>query len=551
MNWDEYTEMPCIVPRLAGAQNCPTRDTRCDDLEWAADNPDQCHGSPTITGLKVVPPSASVEVGDQMPYAAYLVFSDGRRKDVSAGSAWASSDDSVASIAEDGLATGQAIGVVTVHATYRGLFDFAQLAVSDACDQPAMDIVLVFDRSAGMGNPFTQFGGGASILDLCKDAARTLVRGVRLRTVDRIAVVSCAGTYDETKVPAYHPDANLHIILSGSEPDILAAVNSVQMGNCYLTNSEGKHVSECATGLGAGLQKAYDELTSARARAGSRKVVILCSLGYEVYCAPDPIPIAANMRALGWSVIGIVPVPSFDHFPCNAQSPMGTWAYVQQMVTCDLFYGVTNPDQLPAAFAACLPDLCGKQGDPCLYYIPWAGAPPPAACYRDQLDFLGWKNWDVVGGFVDLLGIDLYPLFPPGHGLYMDLVGTDQENNDPHPEGTIESKRMFNFGPGRYRFSFEMAGNNRQDRGAMSVAVSIGTILSATIQISNWIQPFTLYKYDFSITDATAGKIRFKHNTIPPIYTPTIGLLLDNVKLENLDTGEVLLYDTFDEENPC
>ncbi len=561
MNFDDFEQAPCVVPPSTVGATCVGLDPRCLDLEWAANHPETCPGAATIISLHVVPDVGEVAVGGSVPYSAQLVFSNGKTKDVTEFSIWTVTNSNIASIDNTGLARGITEGTTNVSATYAGLQDIAQLNVSDKCVQAGLDIVIVFDRSAGMADTQTTDGqatpGGLTILQLAKNAAKALVGAAYLTEgKDQIAIVSCAGIYREGQLTPYTPDATLHMRLSHVESSILSAIDVIQTGNCYYDTAPGQHNSECATGIGAGLQRAKEEIEE-NGRADSRKLVVYVGLGYEVYCDPDPPVIAAELLALNYQIAGIVTGPPFTHHPCSTGPPLGamsTWDYVRMLVTCDLFFGVTDLNDLPNAFSTVLPAVCAIQNDPCVYYIAPVVDPPPPTRYRDQLDYDGFINWNVTHGFVDLIGIDLWPL-QPGHGMYVDMVGTDlahRQGKDKNTLGTLESKRTFTLGPGRYRFSIEVSGNLIFPSMPMSIKVTIGNVFSQIITVTDWKQPLTPYIFDFSVPGSTSAPIIIEMIQPVPIdkWVRTVGILIDDVKLENLDTDTVLLFDDFDNENP-
>lgn len=552
MTFDEFKTAPCVVEPDTSGQCGTNPDSRCADPEFAWDNPTICPNASYPTGLLVIPSGATVEIGGKQSYMAYLQFANGQGKDVTEKSVWSTAQPGIAGISTAGLATGVSLGDTLVQAVYRGYAGTAGIEVIAACSQAEMDIVLILDRSAGMAKSYPEFqnqvGHHQSILEMVQQAARSLVENARLPSIDRIAVVSCSGIYDEGGTTVYSRDAQLLLGLSGVKDDIYSAIDSIRTGACF--SQAPKSPILCATGLGAGLQKAEEELLSIRSRPGARKVAVLVSLGYEVFGDPDPVAVASTMHDQNMVIVGIVCYPETDYVTSTGGT-LNNWTYIEAMVSCDFFYPCPSPGDISSAMGRALGGICEKQNNPCMYYIPWAGDPPPPAHYRDQLDYDGWKNWNVVKGFVDLIGIDLYPL-QPGHGLFMDLVGTDQghEQLDKQAVGTIESKTAFALGPGVYRLSFKLAGNLRQDHGEMSVRVSVGTVMSELITVTDWQQQFTEYQIDFTVSNATSARIRFEHQPLLAGYLPTVGLLLDDVNLTNLDTSEILLNDSFDSENP-
>lgn len=547
MNFDEFQTAPCILQAETTGGGCPTLDSRCKDEEWAADHPDLCPNASTIVSLEVVPQVNATEVGHRVRYKAYLKFANGHGKDVTVGSDWASSDNGIAVIDQNGIADANAIGTTTMHATYRGLFDFAQLSVTEPCDQAPMDIMVVLDQSPGMGQGYPGYSRGTSpglVVDFVRDGLFNLIGAARLDTVDRMGIVVAGGSYALSQLGTLNPAVQTALTLSASKEDLLAAVSMFSPPETVPNRIATSMVAQ-------GLQSAYAEFTSSRARAGARKVIVLVTLGYQDWEGyPSIYDVTSSLRENNVVLIGVVPVPSVYYIEAGSQIQRNNWQFVQSFVSCGLFFGATGPTQVPYILGQVLLAVCQKQGDPCLYYIPYATPTPPPTCIRSALDYTALRNWNVVSGFVDLLGIDLYPI--TDHGMYLDLVGTDKAHPDsPGAVGTIESKDTFSLQPGRYRLAFELAGNSRQESGAMSVTVSLGALLNETVTVNNWQQAFTSYRYDISVSAATAAKIRFAHNPLPEGSAPTIGLLLDNITLTNLDSGAVLLLDTFDTEHPC
>ena len=140
-----------------------------------------------------------------------------------------------------------------------------------------------------------------------------------------------------------------------------------------------------------------------------------------------------------------------------------------------------------------------------------------------QLNYTGFANWDVSDGTVDLIGNGYFPLLPAGLGLYIDMDGST--NN----AGTITTKTDFNFAPGWYRLSFDMAGSQRTGYSAddtVDVNVALGALLDEHITLAA-NATLANYSYDFLVAPlATSGKLSFVGNG-----SDNVGLLLDNVSL--------------------
>lgn len=92
---------------------------------------------PTLTSLLVIPPTATVLVGQTQQYSAVAVYSDGSRVDVTNSSLWSVNTLAVASISSTGLATGITVGTSIVIAVYSGLTANALLNVVNVALLPS------------------------------------------------------------------------------------------------------------------------------------------------------------------------------------------------------------------------------------------------------------------------------------------------------------------------------------------------------------------------------------------------------------------------------
>jgi uncharacterized protein YjdB len=89
-------------------------------------------GSASLTGIIVSPASASVAAAATVNLHATGTYSDGTSKDITTSVTWLSSDSTVASVSNAGVATGVATGVVTVSAHSGAFSGFATLTVGSA-----------------------------------------------------------------------------------------------------------------------------------------------------------------------------------------------------------------------------------------------------------------------------------------------------------------------------------------------------------------------------------------------------------------------------------
>lgn len=155
--------------------------------------------------------------------------------------------------------------------------------------------------------------------------------------------------------------------------------------------------------------------------------------------------------------------------------------------------------------------------------------PPAAQIFTDDIDsenggegvlnYTGWANWNVVDGCVDLHGPgSMNPL--PGFGVYIDMDGSCPVEG----AGTMESKQTFDLAAGDYTLEFLMAGNN-QAAGVDTLDVSVGTALTGQF-VLDWEEPLEVRGLDFTVVDATTGKIRLEHRG-----ADEQGILIDAIRL--------------------
>jgi uncharacterized protein YjdB len=85
-----------------------------------------------MQGLQVTPGSVSTAVGSTQQFTAKGSFSDGSSKDLTSSVQWSSSDTTVAGVNSSGLASGAAVGVVTIKAVSGSFQATALLTVTNA-----------------------------------------------------------------------------------------------------------------------------------------------------------------------------------------------------------------------------------------------------------------------------------------------------------------------------------------------------------------------------------------------------------------------------------
>jgi 6-phosphogluconolactonase (cycloisomerase 2 family) len=116
--------------------------------------------SPVLTGLTVLPPTASVVAGSQQQFTATALFADGTTQDETATVTWSSSNSAVATIAGGGLATGVSAGTVNITASVPGrTSNAAVLTVTSANVLQSIAVTPAFPTlAAGGTQQFTATG---------------------------------------------------------------------------------------------------------------------------------------------------------------------------------------------------------------------------------------------------------------------------------------------------------------------------------------------------------------------------------------------------------
>ena len=72
------------------------------------------------------------------PLTATVTLSSGDTRDVTSETAWASDDDSVATVSADGVVTAVAVGSATVTGTYQGFTGTCAVSVTDPAESMAV-----------------------------------------------------------------------------------------------------------------------------------------------------------------------------------------------------------------------------------------------------------------------------------------------------------------------------------------------------------------------------------------------------------------------------
>lgn len=483
----------------------------------------------TLVDLEVRPANAAVEVGFTWPFEAIAHYTDGSVENVTLQSQWSSSDISIATLGSTtGVGTGVSPGTIVVTAEYDGETATANLTVLHSCLDDPMEVCFAVERSESTAST----ASGTMRLQHIKDALELSARGF-VEGRDYLGLVSFAGTYT-TQTEDVTTDQTLTTDFSDFS-DRVAVLNPAGTGSS----------------IAEALSAAYAELTSSRHDSSRRRAVVLVVDGAADVVDPGGTTAdegAAIAAAMAAASIQATAIKAADikvvvvGYAVREDHQVG----LADLATEGYDWFVSTSDELRTTLALLANSFCYNDG---YYYT----LPEGEDCFSAQQDYFDWINWDVIDGSTDLCGqgengAAFWDVLP-GNGLYMDLAGTlvGVTHN-----GTIRSKTTFAFTAGKtYKFSFYLAGWNVPEPATgreFEVQVSIENVLAAqTITVTDRLQPFTLYSYEFTPDSSTTGRIIIAQVT----SFVSVGLLLDRVLLENVTDTVTMLDDDFDSENPC
>lgn len=532
----------------------------CSDPEWALDHPDDCPNSSPIESLTILPAEGTVQVAGFYGYRAIATFENGAKKDVTDSSVWSTDNPGIAAVFVAGLIGGIAEGTSTVSAAWRGFMAFATLNVINQCVMYGLDVAIVISRAASMNlcddGPYCETDT-MTRLQKAKQAAKNMVANLVL--TDQVAVISFGGIIKENDdgTLTKYQDTTMVQSLTTNRDQVTTALDSIESHDPCVSGA----FLNCCTGIGGGLQLAMDELGSSRAQTGQvQKVIVLLTDGVEQICAPDPEIVAQAAKDAGILVIIVaLDVPDATFVDCTGGT-VSSHEYLTALSSYGLAY-FEDSDDLTDIFSR-IPNIICEGG---YGYSGYQHIVPDDHHYLDELDYTGFINWNVAY-CVDLIGRDKWILMPPGHGAYVDLCGTGCG----HPGGLV-SKETFELQPGNYRLSMDLAGNQRTDYGAKGgdkIGIKLvsniydpvsGTniLLNKVVTILNHKQSWQTYTWDINVASTQEVVIEINERPFDIAYQTqqgvvlpvVVGALLDNVLLQNLDSGAILLYDTFDDEN--
>lgn len=520
MAFDEIKVAGCKAGTTSGGgstadQPCdtdiPSVDTRCADPAFRKAFPHLCVGFPRLT---IKPSVVSICQLESRTFRAFL-YANSVETEITTGLTWYSSNQGVIVVGGNtGKATGLTEGIANISVAWQDLSATAQVTVlpGDCCNDTKVGMAVVVDNSLSMSMGFNaQY---PTKLAYAKALAYRFVS--ELNTAKDLAAVL---KFSDAGVVA---------------TDLTNVVQTLKNAVTGIANSQNR------TNIADGLRDAIDLLDADTTL--TRKVVVLLS-DLENKEGEDPVPIAQAFEEAG-NVVVVVGIRAFgDGFDLGNQMASGG------------FFLNAHRDSYKATFDA----LSGLKG-----YLCAGNCVPPGDIIinKAKLQYFGFANWNVTQGAVDLIGgtppYDLYDLLP-GNGLYVDMVGSAPWPLPPDPSGTwlgkLESKVSFAFQSATtYRLTFKLAGNQRQSVAETPyhhrIRVVVEGFVNDVIEVSDWLQDFTDYTYEFTTNEGTSGKISFEtisHDESAPAF----GLLLDDIALikDPEGTPEIIFEDNFDTEN--
>tara|TARA_R100000152_G_C6781887_1_gene217506 strand:+ start:2353 stop:4923 length:2571 start_codon:yes stop_codon:yes gene_type:complete len=445
------------------------------------------------------------------------------RIDVTNRATWSSGEPNVASHEGGGSFKGKSVAAdkqININASYtpsavidgvkvthnKTLTASAKLKVKDTCIDTAIDIVLVVDRSGSMlRTDEPNETKGKTRLESVKEACIQLVESSKaysekdlvhiegnpnsplntgrtadadgkLREVDRIAIVTYAGIDHE------YPAAEVHAGFDSTKQGVIENIRTIavahQCGNedtpSHLlapdpdTLPEGvQPVEGCWTGMGAGLQLAYELLQEdvdtadgtgkypgTRGKVDKdwpRKLIVLLTDGYENVCYPDPEAVVTEIKGdrkgvsgatiahdtmiytIGFMVDSTQAMRRCNGQTMTASSYLGTLANCYSNSNTSLTAFPQSSADLTSVYEKLLNLLCkdnlgGNSGaNQACHYIDNSGmsrvSGPAAKNLSVGYSWEKWANWVVCKNTVDKMGVDSFNSINPSEGTMVGLIG--------------------------------------------------------------------------------------------------------------------------------
>lgn len=509
MNFGRIITADCV-------NSAPPIDERCSDPAFALAHPEICPVEPSL----IIKPGLALACAlyGSVQFRAFKVI-NGVEQDVSSETIFSTSSADVVVVgAASGNATGVAAGDATITATYQGIQAHAAVTVigtgaqENCCDEITVAIVAVLDVTKSMG---LGFSGGLTRLGYGRTAIKSFISGMN-------------DTKDMAGLIRFHKE-EVEVVQSLTFD--LAAV-----GALVDTVSQTQQM----TTFYDALVQAVAELDASSA---DRKVILLVSDGEDTsdtyLSGGNPLEVAEGFKNLGGIIM------------CLGVRAHGKgYNLLSRLATGGMFLNA-----VPSNSTAAMAYLNGLRG-----YVCGGNCSPAGNVYEatPALEYTGFANWTVTGGgSVDLIGKGLMDHIPSA-ALYVNLRSLAQAATDDSLAVMTTTAGIALAADSKYRLSVELAGNQIIDATPYKAFVEIfyldgtgveQTILNQIINVTDHKQPFNTYTYIIQPSYAGTAYIRIGMDSLPYGVTPKTGLLLNEVKLTNLDTLETLFLDDFNTEN--
>lgn len=478
----------------------------CADPAFALAHPELC---PNMPKLIIKPDVAVIGSIGELLYSTYL-YADGRENLLADGVVYTVSDPTIAVIGTvTGSLTGIRPGNITVTATYGALTATAQLTVVLSCAVEPMAIAICIDASKSMSNQFS--GSAGTRLDFAKALASSFIGCMNL-SKDFAAVIE----FDSSAV------ISQPITQNGSA--LLAQISAVEVGRA-------------STNIGVVLNTASAHLKETVGTAATHVIFLLTD--FENKEGENPILISRELKSGGAIVIVASLRSSGLYFRAALQSASGGF-----------FANITPTNESDAQSI-----LNGLKTHIC------SGACASTSSTIGPMGALNFNNfvqWVVSSGAVDYIGdgSGLFYDVVPGHGMYVDLVGS-LSSTGRDGRGTLRQRNPIVYQDAvENTITFELAGNNREDRPNDTVTMALidddDNIFASQDYSIPSNQPFTPYTFTFTLGggDPTSLRLQFTQTNTGAAnqIANFVGCLLDNILITD-ETGTILFYENFENDN--
>ena len=276
----------------------------------------------TLVSISVTPSSASVAAGVKEQFSATGTYSDGSRKDITKTVKWSSGNTAVATVNNSGLATGVAVGSVTIQALSGTISSAATLQVTPAI----LNSITVTPANASLVVGATrQFVATGKYSD---GSTSVITNSVSWMTsVTNVATVSNSGLVQAIAAGQSNVSASLGTVTGQTTLTVTApTLVSIVLSPINPSTPLGSKVQFAATGTYSdGSTK--DITSSATWRSSNTAIATINSVGLATPVALGSASISATAsRVTGTTTLTVSArtLVSIAVTPANSSIPVGT-----------------------------------------------------------------------------------------------------------------------------------------------------------------------------------------------------------------------------------